>query len=165
MSDCCAPADAAATATCPASNTQGRQVSLTTIAALLLTGTKARLRPDWHYFFCPEPACPVVYYAADDDDTITVSDLAVPVWQKSPHDPTVPVCYCFGHTAASIAEELQRTGQSTVLAAITTKVKADLCACKTRNPQGTCCLGNVATVVRLAAKQAAVSPKEISNGS
>jgi hypothetical protein len=115
-----------------------------TLDSLLHAGTKRRFRPNSPYFFCS--ACPIVYHTPA--TTFTVVDLLVPVWQKNPHDPTIPVCYCFGHTPASIADEIRLTGASTVHASIAAKVRAGECACDTRNPQGSCCLGNVAAIVK-----------------
>jgi hypothetical protein len=37
---------------------------------------------------------------------------------------------------------------STVVADVTTGIKAGQCACEIRNPQGSCCLGNVRKVVK-----------------
>jgi hypothetical protein len=42
-------------------------------------------------------------------------------------------------------------GSSTAADRITALVKADRCACEVRNPQGTCCLGNVTAAVRIVA--------------
>lgn len=55
----------------------------------------------------------------------------------------MPVCYCFGHTPASIRAEIERSGKSTAFATITADVKAGHCACEVRNPKGDCCLGDV----------------------
>jgi copper chaperone CopZ len=58
------------------------------------------------------------------------------------------VCYCFGHTVESIREEIEWTGQSSVAASITAKVKAGECSCETLNPKGSCCLGDINKAVK-----------------
>ena len=58
------------------------------------------------------------------------------------------VCYCFGHTVESIREEIDRTGQSTVLPTVAARVKAGDCRCELLNPDGTCCLGELNRVVK-----------------
>ncbi|MFQ5578390.1 MAG: hypothetical protein ACE5G8_15520 [Anaerolineae bacterium] len=70
------------------------------------------------------------------------------VYQKEPHNPEVLVCYCFRHSPASIRAELRVAGRSTVVAQINAGIKAGQCACDIRNPQGSCCLGNVSRVVK-----------------
>jgi hypothetical protein len=57
------------------------------------------------------------------------------------------VCYCFRHTLQSIRSEAATMEESAVVAAITAGIKAGQCACDIRNPQGSCCLGNVRAVV------------------
>jgi hypothetical protein len=61
---------------------------------------------------------------------------------------TVPLCYCFGFTRAMVVEEIRATGKCTVPQRIAAEVKAGNCACEIRNPQGSCCLGNVHAVVK-----------------
>lgn len=75
-------------------------------------------------------------------------DVRRPVTQKDPAH--APVCYCFGFTPAMIREELVATGKSTVIERIAAEMKADFCACEIRNPQGSCCLGNVKAAVKVA---------------
>ncbi len=58
-------------------------------------------------------------------------------------EPPIALCYCFGHTAESVREELVATGRSTVSERITAEVQADNCSCEVKNPSGTCCLGDV----------------------
>ena len=58
------------------------------------------------------------------------------------------VCYCFGHSIQSIREEIERTGRSTVIEAISTRIKQGECACERLNPKGICCLVDVRRVVR-----------------
>ena len=93
--------------------------------------------------FCPTHACPVVYFSFE--DRFDREDLAVPVFQKEPAGERT-VCYCLGIREHEIGRELAETGRSTAGERITTLVKAGRCACEVKNPQGTCCLGNVATL-------------------
>lgn len=154
MSDCCETNAAPAKAKCPVSGTQGRPVGHKTLESLLVDRAKGLIDTDASYYFCPEASCAVVYYAADGDQTFVDAELSVPVWQKSPANLDVFVCYCFEHTPGSIAKELEATGKSTVVADISAKMKAGLCDCEHNNPQGSCCLGNVNSVVTAAKKQA-----------
>ncbi|GAB4407287.1 MAG: hypothetical protein Fur0044_00080 [Anaerolineae bacterium] len=70
------------------------------------------------------------------------------VHQKEPGDETALVCYCFRHSPATIRAEWLATDSSTVIEEINNGIKAGQCACEIRNPQGSCCLGNVGSVVK-----------------
>jgi hypothetical protein len=103
---------------------------------------------DLPYLFCRTTNCPVVYFSADGTQSFTKDQIRVPVHQKEPEDDAVPVCYCFRHSPATIRAEWLATGRSTVVEEIETGIKAGQCACEIRNPQGSCCLGNVSAVVK-----------------
>ena len=98
------------------------------------------------FFFCASPDCDVVYFHPDGEE-LCKGDLRVKVGLKESQDP-VPVCYCFGFTQAMLAEEIQTTGDCVIPQRIAVEVKAGNCACETRNPQGSCCLANVAAAVK-----------------
>jgi len=100
------------------------------------------------YLFCRSPGCPVVYFSPEDGHTFTEASLRELVHQKHPGDPGVFVCYCFRHTPGTIAAELAQTGATSVVESITAGIQAGRCACDIRNPQGSCCLGNVRAVVQ-----------------
>lgn len=103
---------------------------------------------DTPYLFCRTAECDVVYFSADGAQSFTKAQIRVPIHQKEPDDETVPVCYCFRHNPASIRAEWLATGASTVIEEINSGIQAGQCACELRNPQGSCCLGNVSRVVK-----------------
>ena len=96
-----------------------------------------------HYSFCATATCSVVYFAVETDHTFTTADVREAVYQKAPNDPAVFVCYCFRHTVGQIDAAIQQVNPQRVVTAITAGIQAGCCACDVRNPQGTCCLGNV----------------------
>ena len=151
MESCCTvnPAEVSAATACPACRHSGRDVERITLKALLRSEALMRLE-DAPYRFCPTAACAVVYFAAE--SVFRREDLAVPVFQKEPEGEGT-VCYCFGIAEADLRREITETGTSTAAERITALVKADRCACEVRNPQGTCCLGNVLAVVKAASVQ------------
>lgn len=98
--------------------------------------------------FCCSAECEVVYFHPD-GERLAKSDVRVRVGLKETAQP-VPICYCFGFTEAMAREEINSSGRCTIPARITAEMKAERCACEVRNPQGSCCLGNVsATIKRL----------------
>lgn len=142
---------------CPSCGEPGKPVDLLTVKAMLavpLTQLRAT-----QYRFCKTPDCPTVYYGTDADHRIDEGLLRERVHQKHPEDDSVFVCYCFRHTPGSIKAEFSRTGRSTVVASITAGIQAGQCACEVRNPQGSCCLGNVRAAVGRAGKQAVQAPR------
>ena len=124
---------------------QGKPVDLVTVKALLTDAALARIHPRSHRF-CPAPDCPVVYFD-DHGEIFSTSDLCVPVWQKEPVGRRT-VCYCFGENEADIREEIARNGTSKAQARVAAHIKAGRCACEERNPEGSCCLGDVIEAVK-----------------
>lgn len=142
MSGCCAPAPREGC--CPRCGGAGRPVPARTLECLLRPGSGPADLDGWR--FCAAPGCEAVYFRGG--DSLTEAALRVGVHAKHPEDPEVPVCYCYGHTPRSIAEELRAAGRTTVVERITAEVKAGRCRCTETNPKGGCCLGDVRAVVR-----------------
>ena len=145
MESCCTvkPATHRSPAHCPECGGTGRLVDRITVKAMLRPAALMRLSALEHRF-CPAPDCPVVYFGHD--EVFDRDEIVVPVFQKEPTGERT-VCYCFAISEREIRTELIRTGRSSASERISALVKADRCACEVRNPQGTCCLGNVAAAV------------------
>ncbi|MGH9311581.1 MAG: putative iron-sulfur cluster-binding metallochaperone [Vicinamibacterales bacterium] len=147
MSSCCNPAASArgaGPAMCPASNTAGNAVELLTVKSLLRESALGRLAVVQHYF-CPDPACNVVYFDAV-GAAYSQADLRVSVWEKHPAGART-VCYCFGENEGEIRREVEESGSSDAVARVRAHIKAGRCACEIRNPRGVCCLGDVIAAV------------------
>lgn len=131
---------------CPVSGTKGKQVDMATVKCLLAVSLS--VIQDRQYYFCRDVDCPVVYFAADAAQTFSVQDVRERVYQKNPEDSSVPVCYCFRYTVGDIREAADRAAASRIVDAINAGIHAGQCACDWRNPQGDCCLGNVAALAK-----------------
>ena len=131
---------------CPTNGKAGKPVDMQTIKSLLALSL-SELRSD-QYFFCRAGDCPTVYYNADGTQIFEEVDLRERVYQKHLDDESVPICYCFQHTPMEIRKEWNASGISTVSESITRGIQAGQCACEIRNPQGSCCLGNVNNFVK-----------------
>ena len=144
--DCCpsSPAEGKAPSTCPRCGGKGEPVEEVTLKALL-RGPALERHSEQEHRFCPTGDCPVVYFGAK--EVFRQEDITVPVFQKEPPGERT-VCYCFEITEPTIRRELNQTGRSSVAQKITALVKADRCACEFKNPQGSCCLGNVRQAVK-----------------
>lgn len=156
MSNCCAvtpesydnsQAERIKTAVCPSCGSKGKSVDTQTVKAMLAVSLEM-LGASSTYHFCRTPDCPVVYFDRH-SHFFTETNLRERVHQKHPETADVFVCYCFRHTPGSIRAELVERGEADVVARITAGTKAGICACEIRNPQGSCCLGNVGKVVKL----------------
>jgi hypothetical protein len=115
-----------------------------TVKALLRPEALARVSAPPHRF-CAKASCPVVYFGSD--DVFRREDVAVPVFQKEPPGDRT-VCYCFGIGESDLRREIATTGRSAAVSYVGDQVRAGRCACEVRNPQGSCCLGNLAAVVK-----------------
>ena len=134
-------------ARCPACGALGKPVARLTLGALLKPEARVRIPREEECCFCRTATCEVVYFR-DGEAQFRKADLSMRVGLKEPLDPTAPVCYCFGWTPQKIRQEIERTSQSTVVEQIKVQVKAGNCYCEVTNPQGSCCLGNVAKAVQ-----------------
>jgi len=154
-SDCCTSITAKPVAKsrliCPECGQAGQSVPPQTL--------KYQVKPEHHatlgaepFNFCRTVACNVVYFNGD-GIVLTKTDVRQRIGLKETEDP-VPICYCFGFTEQMVRDEIRATGKCTIPQRITAEVKAGNCACEIRNPQGSCCLGNVAAAVKRAQQQA-----------
>jgi hypothetical protein len=102
---------------------------------------------DVAYWFCRTPTCPVVYFSPDVEQTFTTEQVRERVYQKEPEAAAVLVCYCFQHTAGAI-RAASPEARAALVDEINAGITAGQCACDIRNPQGSCCLGNVRGLIK-----------------
>lgn len=149
MESCCElhPPKSCPPTKCPACGEQGRAVTRITLGALLKPERRPQIPLQDEFCFCKTPTCEVVYFLPG-NPLFRKGDVSVQVGLKEPGNPVASVCYCFGWTPQRIREELEMTGRSTTIDQIKAQVKAGNCYCEVTNPQGSCCLGNVAKAVQ-----------------
>ena len=126
---------------CPSCGSMGRAVKTTTLRSLIKKERQGRIT-DSQYFFCNSRDCNVVYFSEDGIQPFYKEDLTVRVGIKEDSPPR-PLCYCFNHSMEEIYHEIKRTGKTTVVEHIKSRMKEEGCSCETRNPQGSCCLSTV----------------------
>lgn len=98
------------------------------------------------YRFCHNPECEIVYFIEGINLVFTKNALRVRVGLKE-KEGQIPLCYCFGFNEEDARAEIARTGRSAIPQRISTLIKQGMCACPTRNPSGSCCLGEVNKVI------------------
>lgn len=133
-------------ASCPVCLKTGKRVDSLTLKALLNIPLTEIHRVE--YRFCNTPDCPVVYYSQDGAQTFLEPDLREHVYQKHTPEDGVFVCYCFRHTTGSIKEAFANNLAGSVVTKINAGIQAGQCACDIRNPQGSCCLGNIRAFIK-----------------
>ena len=133
-------------ALCPTSHTIGHKVDLITVKALL-KGSALRLLEGKDYLFCPDAKCDVVYFDRTASSVFRKHDLVVRVGRKESEDP-IPVCYCFDFTMADLRRDIAAGGETEIPETITAEIAAGRCACEVKNPEGSCCLGNVWSAIK-----------------
>jgi hypothetical protein len=146
MTEPCCERPAGAVRACPDCGNAGKRVERITVKALLRPAALARL-DEGEQRFCASPDCSIVYFGSS--ERFHLEEVSVPVFQKEPRGNRT-VCYCFAIAEGHIDQDIAASGSATAVARISALVQADRCACEVKNPQGSCCLGNVAGVVRAA---------------
>lgn len=131
---------------CPECGSQGQSIDNSTIKCLI--SVSLHRVQDVKHRFCAEADCSIIYFAEDGSETFDTNDLRERVYQKEPNTNDVLVCYCFLHTLGDIYANITDEGKSMIIDDINFGIKQGHCACDWRNPQGTCCLGNVVKIVK-----------------
>ena len=97
------------------------------------------------FLICASPACGVIYFHPDGQE-LHENDLRVSVEWKSPDN--APICHCFGFTQKMVEDEVRVSGDCTIALRIAAEMRAGNCDCEVRNPQGSCCLGRMNSVIK-----------------
>lgn len=130
---------------CPQCGQTGKPVQGQTVKALLAISLRAVREVE--YRFCRTATCPVAYFASDGQQMFTLDQVRGSVYQKAQHADATPLCYCFGYTLGTV-RAMTRAQRAAVIDDINAGIQAGQCACDLRNPQGSCCLGNVREAIK-----------------
>lgn len=130
---------------CPECGQAAKPVQGQTVKALLSVSLRKARGVD--YLFCRTQTCPVVYFSPDDEQVFTVEQIRERVYQKEPDSDDVFACYCFRHTVGDVRAASPES-RTAIVDDINTGINAGQCACDLRNPQGSCCLGNVRGLIK-----------------
>lgn len=130
---------------CPSCGTIGDEVRRVTLESVLRAERRGDIGAGPHYV-CAALECDTVYFGAADAALFRKVDLTVRFGLKEKLAPR-PACYCFGHSVESIHAEVERSGQSTVLADIKSRMADPGCYCERANPTGRCCLASVKRII------------------
>ena len=140
---------------CPICGEKGKPVEGQTVKAHL--SITLRQVQNTQYLFCRTHTCPVVYFSLDGGQVFRVEQVRERIYQKEPTADDVFVCYCFRHTSGEI-HTASEEARLAILEDINAGIEADQCACDLRNPQGSCCLGNVRRMLQELERGVSPSP-------
>jgi hypothetical protein len=143
---CCVPVQSAQQKNCPTCSAKGSHIDGATVKSML--SISLRQVREVPYRFCAMTNCNVVYFSEDGTQIFTMMQVREPVYQKEPENDNVLICYCFQHTRGEILQEFIQSGKTTIIDDINTGIQTGQCACDWRNPQGSCCLGNIHRLIK-----------------
>lgn len=123
---------------------KGKYVQGQTVKALVSASLHSV--QDFEYLFCATRSCPVVYFALNSEQTFNIAQLRDRVYVKEPESDDVFICYCFQHRVGDI--RASRAARTAIVDDISSGINAGHCACDLRNPEGSCCLGNVRRLIK-----------------
>ena len=130
---------------CPQCLEKGKAVPGQTVKSLIAVSLRS-IHEKTGYYFCRTQSCPVVYFSGDGQHTFIGEHLREQVYQKDPNNPDVLICYCFQYSVGDIKND-REDEQQAIIADINVGIKTRQCACDLRNPQGSCCLGNIRKLI------------------
>ena len=137
------------TCPCPVCGNAGRKVTPRTLDHHVAQPRRAKLGDD--ATFCLNPDCDVVY-CAPNSFVVRRGETLLPVTIKDSGD-HVLACYCFEHARGDIRRDLEAKGSTDIPESIKRGIKEGRCDCERKNPQGACCLGNVAAEIKKIGKE------------
>ncbi len=130
---------------CPTCGQKGKSVDGATVKSMLSVSlNQVKNAP---YFFCQNRDCSTVYFSEDGLQAFGRDDVRERVYQKEPDADDVFICYCFQHTVGEVLTASPESREA-ILDDINAGIKAGQCACDLRNPQGSCCLGNLRGLIK-----------------
>lgn len=98
------------------------------------------------FFYNTETDSENVYFSIKSGMLIDEKDIREKVFNKHQDDDDTYVCYCFKVKVGDIRNASPKERQE-ILERIKTASKNGQCSCKTRNPKGSCCIGDVKKLI------------------
>ncbi len=141
---CCAPQPKGKLG-CPKCSQNAKEVLGDTLKHLLKDGVKSKINSYEGFHYCKTSTCEVIYFK--EDEILTQKDMSVVVGLKDGAKPA-NICYCFGWSKERIKDDLLQDGKSGALDNIKHNMATIGCSCETKNPSGSCCMGDVSKVVK-----------------
>ncbi|MBE0409200.1 MAG: copper chaperone Copz family protein [Anaerolineales bacterium] len=130
---------------CPTCGVKGKPVQGQTVKSLLAVSLRQVRQVE--YMFCKQATCTVVYFSLDGEQTFNIEQVRERVYQKEPDNGEAFICYCFRYSVGKLQAASPEVRKE-IVDNIKSGIHSGQCACDLRNPQGSCCLGNVYGLIK-----------------
>ncbi|MEG3639313.1 hypothetical protein [Magnetococcus sp. PR-3] len=127
---------------CPVCGGEGPEVPQVTPRFTLKSSFRKDVLEHGHYHFCETPTCDVVYFSCDGKQQFTTAQLINRVTVKD-EDPKTPLCYCYRILKQHALKQLEKQGNTDVVAMIKARMQERPSQCLKFNPRGRCCTGDI----------------------
>jgi hypothetical protein len=131
---CCSTRTKKEKITCPVCNKTCLSVSLQTVLHQVKFPDNQHLLAG-DYAFCSDQDCTVGYFSA----ATVIAKSQLRAFQP---EQIAMLCHCFDISQSSYRAALADGTAQAIKAYVIQKTKESLCACKSRNPSGRCCLAD-----------------------
>ena len=99
------------------------------------------------FFYDNDPDTPTVYFSTNSGTMIDEKDVREKVFAKHSNEDDCFVCYCFQVTVGDLRNATKEEREA-ILARVMDASKKGQCSCTTRNPKGSCCIGDIKTLIK-----------------
>jgi hypothetical protein len=137
------------TCPCPVCGNTGRKVTALTLNHHVPKRLRASIGDD--ATFCLNPACEVIY-CNPREFVVKRGETLVPVTIKDAGD-HVLACYCFDFSRGDLRRDLAQSGETDIPQRVREGVAQGRCDCERKNPQGACCLSNIAAEIKIISEE------------
>ena len=104
------------------------------------------LEPNDKFFYDDEPDSPTVYFSTQTGMLIDENDVREKVFAKHSDEDDCFVCYCFQIKVGDLRNATTE-GRAAILRRVKDASGQGQCSCKTKNPKGSCCIGDIKSLI------------------
>ena len=105
------------------------------------------LEPDDTFYYDDEPDSPTVYFSTQSGMIIDEKDIREKVFAKHSNEDDTYVCYCFKVTVGDLKQASENEREAILKRVMQASGKGQ-CSCKTKNPKGSCCIGDIKSLIQ-----------------
>ena len=105
------------------------------------------IEPGDTFYYDDEPDSPTVYFSTQSGMMIDEKDIKEKVFAKHSDEDDTYVCYCFKITVGDLRKASVMEREDILKRVMKASGKGQ-CSCKTRNPKGSCCIGDIKSLIK-----------------
>lgn len=128
---------------CPVCSKEGQKVNSSTVQNMIIN--KVSFMEGNTYFICLTSNCKVAYYD-NQDNTICISNMKVPIWYKEGASPKY-ACYCSKVTQEDVIKAVLEQGARDVKTVVEVTGAMKNSNCRINNPTGQCCHSEIQKII------------------